>query len=173
MNWERLSGSHVVDLIRNWRDMWNSRIMPKLRSMELVAGPGIRLNKGPSGVVISAVPISSTRHGSSPVSPLWQVSVSDDGLLVVSGGWINRNGLEVIWYAGATISPQTGTLCICTEPIDKAGKWRDIQLKFITPNPCAYPIAKITCQGDEVTIEQYPVTVAMIFRSKRCPIAKM
>ena len=115
----------------------------------------------------------SDGSGGTAITGLFQVTDNGDGTLTVSGGYVNRNGLEVIWYAGATITPQTGTLCVCTEPVDKLGKWSEIQLKFITPNTCAYPIAKITCQGDNITIEQYPVTVAMIFRSKRCPVAKL
>lgn len=115
----------------------------------------------------------SDGSGRTSTAGLFQVTENGDGTLTVSGGYVNRNGLEVIWYAGATITPQTGTLCVCTEPVDKLGKWSEIQLKFITPNTCAYPIAKITCQGDNITIEQYPVTVAMIFRSKRCPVAKL
>ena len=125
------------------------------------------------GDLLSTGRSSSSGSGGSSLVGFFRVTDNGDGILTVGSGYVNRNGLEVIEFKGGTIDAQTGTLCICTEPIDKAGKWSDISLKFITPNPCAYPIAKITYQGEEVTIEQYPVTVAMIFRSKRCPIAKM
>ena len=173
MFFDPLTGDNPLKLIRKWRDLWNNSIRHELRRLKINAGFGIKVEHTTAGIVISALPRSGNRRtGGSDTATLFKVTL-EEKKLTVSMGYVNRNGLEVIEFKGSTIDAQTGTLCICTEPIDKAGKWSDISLKFITPNPCAYPIAKITCQGEEVTIEQYPVTVAMIFRSKRCPIAKM
>ena len=41
------------------------------------------------------------------------------------------------------------------------------------PNPCAFPVAKVTVTADGVSIEQYPVAVAYIIYSGLCPIADL
>lgn len=169
----RLSGANVVDLIRNWRNIWNNQIIDFLRSLELIAGPGIRIDKRPTGRVISAV-LQSSGGTQSGISGLFLVSQSDKGKLEISGGWVNRNGLVMQWYEGETIEPAEGILCICSEPLDKKGKWSDIRVR-ITKEPTVFdsPIAAVSIENGSLSIEQYPVTVAYILAAKRCPIAEL
>ena len=173
MFFPRLSGSNVVDMVRNWRSLWNNQIIDLLRSLDVTAGPGIRIDKRPTGRVISAVPQYSggTQTGT---SGLFLVSLNDKGKLEISGGWVNRNGLVMQWYEGETIEPAEGILCICSEPTDKLGKWSDIRARITkTPSVFDSPIAKVTMENGSVSIEQYPVTVAYILTAKRCPIAEL
>lgn len=173
MFFPRLSGSNVVDMVRNWRSLWNNQIIDLLRSLDVTAGPGIRIDKRPTGRVISAVPQYSggTQSGT---SGLFLVSLNDKGKLEISGGWVNRNGLAVTWYKGETIEPTTGILCISSEPVDKLGNWSPVRARITeTPTTFDSPIAKVEKSSDIVTIEQYPVTVAHIIAAKRCPIAEL
>lgn len=173
MFFDPLTGDSPLKLIRKWRDFWNNSLRHEIRRLKIIAGSGIKAEYTTAGTVISALPRSGNRRsGGGDTATLFKVTCKGKEL-TVSMGYVNRNGREVIEYKGGTIEAQTGVLCICTEPIDKTGTWSDLSLKFTVPNPCAYPIAKITCQGDDVTIEQYHITVAMIFRSKLCPIARM
>ena len=173
MFFPRLSGSNVVDMVRNWRSLWNNQIIDLLRSLDVTAGPGIRIDKRPTGRVISAVPLS-TGGTQSGTSGLFLVSLTDEGELEISGGWVNQNGLRMQWYDGEKISPSTGVLCIATEPVDKLGNWSPVRAR-ITKQPTVFdsPIAKIEKSSDTVSIEQYPVTVAHIVVAKRCPIAEL
>ena len=169
----RLSGANVVDLIRNWRNIWNNQIIDFLRSLELIAGPGIRIDKRPAGRVISAI-FPSGSSADFGISGLFQVSLSENDKLEISGGWVNRNGLVMQWYEGETIEPAEGILCICSEPTDKLGNWSDIRARLTqTPSVFDSPIAKVTMENGSVSIEQYPVTVAYILAAKRCPIAEL
>lgn len=173
MFFPRLSGSNVVDMVRNWRSLWNNQIIDLLRSLDVTAGPGIRIDKRPTGRVISAVPLS-TGGTQSGTSGLFLVSLNDKGKLEISGGWVNRNGLVMQWYEGEKINPTDGFLCICSEPTDKNGHWSDIRAR-ITEKPTTFdsPIARIEVINGTVIIEQYPVTVAYILAAKRCPIAEL
>lgn len=173
MNFPRLSGSNVVELIRNWRDLWNNQISGSLRSLELTAGPGIRIDKRPVGQVISAIP-QTGKAAADSMSGLFQVTPTEDNQLEISGGWVNRNGLEMSWYPGGTVDAAEGILCICSEPIDKLGNWTGVYARIVEePTTFDSPIAEIFKEGDSVTIQQYPVTVAYIFAAKRCPIAEL
>ena len=40
---------------REWRDMWNDEVLPYLRSLRPVAGPGLAIDRLPAGTVIRAV----------------------------------------------------------------------------------------------------------------------
>jgi len=106
---------------------------------------------------------------------LFRVTLQDDGTLSVGPGFLNRNGLDFISWPGAEkIAPKSGYLCIVSEPVDKRGNWSDPEILIRdTPNQCAYPVAKITVEGEAVSWEQYPVTVAQIIYSGRCPIAEL
>ena len=94
--------------------------------------------------------------------------------LYIGHGWINRNGLDLLEYTGADIALESGYVCICSEPVDKAGNWSAPQAMIKqVPNPCAFPVAKVTVTADGVSIEQYPVAVAYIIYSGLCPIADL
>ena len=43
----------------SWAAMWNREVLPFLRSRQLVAGRGVRLDRMPSGTVIRALPAAS------------------------------------------------------------------------------------------------------------------
>lgn len=106
---------------------------------------------------------------------LFSVTDNGDGTLTVGGGYVNRNGLQFFWWPGdVTIKAAPGALCICTEPVDKLGNWSEVTPKIMPePNQCAFPVAEITVVNGKFVIEQYPVTVAQIFYSGRCPIAEL
>lgn len=118
---------------------------------------------------------NSSDSGESPLVGLFRVTDNGDGTLTVGGGYVNRNGLEFFWWPGnVKLQAAAGALCICTEPQDKLGNWTEVTPQIMAePNPCAYPVAEITSENGKFIIEQYPVTVAMIFRSKRCTIAEL
>ena len=94
--------------------------------------------------------------------------------LSVGRGWVNRNGLDLLEYSGGEIPLGAGYVCICSEPVDKAGNWSVPKAMLKSqPNPCAFPVARITITDDGVNLEQYPVAVAHIIYSGICPIADL
>ena len=103
--------------------------------------------------------------------PCFQVSADDAGRLKVTGGWLNRNGEMLLVKSAEGIDPQTGYLCLCTEP-DSRGQWSEPEFKITEPAPAAYPVAEIKVENGSVSIVQYPVAVAMILLVKQCPIAE-
>lgn len=56
---------HLVYGGREWRDMWNDEVLPYLRSLRPVAGPGVLIDRRPAGTVFRAVP-APTAAASSP-----------------------------------------------------------------------------------------------------------
>ena len=46
--------SSGFDAIGEWRRMWNGEVLPFLRSQQLIAGPGVRLDRRPGGTTIRA-----------------------------------------------------------------------------------------------------------------------
>ena len=171
---ERITGANIVAQIRNWVAQWNSRIIPHLRSLEVVAGPGITIDRRPTGTIVSALPQNVRPSGGSVTLPLWQVTFTEEGKLSVFGGFLNVNGLRLVWHDGGEIAPAAGFLCVCTEPADKLGNWTPVSFKILQqPNCCAFPLAEISAEGEGFFVTQYPVTVATIIYSKKCPIAEL
>ena len=41
--------------IAEWKRMWNDEVLPYLRGAQLVAGPGIRIDRRPAGTLIRVV----------------------------------------------------------------------------------------------------------------------
>ena len=170
-----LTGGNVVEVIRNWKALWNNVIRDELRRMTPIQGAGCRIERLPTGTVFSAVP-RSAGGGTviAPASGLFEVS-ENDGKLAVGPGFVNRNGLDFAQFPGAEgIAPKSGYMCICSEPADKLGNWTAVEAKILAePNIFAFPVARITVAETGIEIEQYPVTVAFIVAGKRCPIAEL
>ncbi|NMD86305.1 hypothetical protein HF882_06870 [Victivallis vadensis] len=108
------------------------------------------------------------------------VTQDAEGLLKVGPGWLNRNGIkyDYITMAGGGIKPKNGYLCITSRPIDKKGEWSDPECEILdNPSQLAFPLAQITVEETSgrktVAIRQFPVTVATILYSVRCPIAEL
>lgn len=174
MNFPRLSSGNVVALLTEWRRLWNDRIVPMLNSFNIIAGSGIQVDRRANGWVISSAAEPTGRGGDSTAFPLFVVTHGEGGNLDVSGGYVNRNGLAMTWWPGGSVKAETGTLCICSEPVDKLGNWSPVSVKIVgAPSPFAYPIAAVKVDGAAVIVEQYPVSVATIIYSKRCPIAEL
>ncbi len=54
---EKLKGGNFLALITSWKAMWNDKLQDHLRSMEIVPGPGIRVQRLSNGTVISCTRI--------------------------------------------------------------------------------------------------------------------
>ncbi|MDD5729409.1 MAG: hypothetical protein PHV59_12685 [Victivallales bacterium] len=109
--------------------------------------------------------------GGSDYNGQFKVSRADNNTLSVSGGYLNRNGDFSKVEAKTEITPKTGKLCIYSTIKDS--KWTDPEYKIIEPAADAYPIAEITVDKENnVSIKQYPVTVAVILLVKVCPLTK-
>ena len=151
---------------------WNSLIDCLAYAMTHPRGDGMTVFNH-LGDILSA-DRSSGSSGVSGTAGLFQVTIDENKKLAVGNGFVNRNGLDFSEYPGGTVTPANGYLCICSEPADKLGNWTGITAMIKEhPNQCAYPIAKITVSGEGVMIEQYPVIVAQICYSGRCPIAEL
>ena len=173
-----LTGRNPLALMRNWRDLWNNHLRAHFRRSSIIAGPGIRVDRRSCGTIISAARQGS-KNGSPHVfgySGPFAVSYDEETkLLFIAGGWINRNGLEMIQMPQQAIAPQSGYVCICSEPVDKRGNWSDpIATVRDEPSQCAWPVAEIDkTDTGEWQINQYCCSVAMIFYSAKCPIAEL
>ena len=151
---------------------WNSLIDCLFYAMTHPRGDGITVFNHLGDVL--SVERRSGISGTSGCPGLFQVTLDEKKQLVIGKGFVNRNGLAFEEYPGGELEPKNGYLCICSEPSDKQGNWTQTEAMIKDqPNQCAYPIAKITVSGESVSIEQYPVVVAQIFYSGRCPIAEL
>ena len=116
----------------------------------------------------------------------FEVTLDSAGKLRVGPGWLNRNGFLFGWVEQSEtggIAPKTGVLCITSRPVDKKGNWSDPVCEIRdAPNQLSYPIAEITVEETtgadgktrrDVRIRQFPVTVATILYSVRCPLAEL
>lgn len=169
-----LTGSNVVEVIRNWKALWNNVVRDELRRMTPIQGAGCRIERRAMGTVFSAVRSADGGNFAVPAAGLFEVA-EDDGQLIVGPGFVNRNGLDFAQFPGAEgIAPKSGYMCICSEPADKLGNWTPVEAKILAePNIFGFPVAKITVANGVIEIEQYPVTVAYILGAKRCPIAEL
>lgn len=102
--------------------------------------------------------------------PCFQVAAIGS-VLSVSAGWLSRNGefLKVPEKTG--IEAKAGILCLYSIP-DAKGVWSEPEFRISEPAACAYPIAEIKVDGTAVAVTQYPVVVAVILFTKKCPIAE-
>lgn len=169
-----LTGGNVVEVIRNWKALWNNVVRDELRRMTPIQGAVCRIERRATGTVFSAARLDGGGNYVAPATGLFEVA-EDDGKLAVGPGFVNRNGLDFTQFPGAEgIAPKSGYMCICSEPADKLGNWTAVEAKILAePNIFAFPVAKITVANSAIEIEQYPVTVAYILGAKRCPIAEL
>ena len=54
--------SSEFDGIDEWKNMWNDEVLPYLHAAELVAGPGLRIDRRPAGTLIRVIS-SGSRGG--------------------------------------------------------------------------------------------------------------
>lgn len=98
-----------------------------------------------------------------------------DGLLNVSGGFLNRNGDFLTVAETKEIEPASGYLCVCSTiegEDDEEPKWTEVEVKFSSPAADAYPVAEIVQKNERLEIRQLPVSVAIIMLVKTCPLAE-
>jgi len=86
--------------------------------------------------------------------------------LKVSAGFANMNG-EWKDVPEKTLSPSTGTVCICSTLGDD-GKWTAPEIKVSTPGQYAFPIGSCKVSGESVTVCSYRVPVAIFLVSDVC-----
>ena len=46
--------------VNEWRRMWNEEVLPYLRSQRPVAGPGVKIDQRPAGMMITATGVDSS-----------------------------------------------------------------------------------------------------------------
>jgi len=150
---------------------WNRLVDCLAYAMDHPRGDGHSVLNKPGGLL--GTPGGATAAGGEPAK--WPFAVSfQDGMLRVEGGWLNRNGLEMLYVNPHLIYPQAGYVCVCSEPVDKKGSWSTPDIRILSkPIPCAFPVAEVAKSGADWEIEQYPVAVAIILAAKRCPVAEL
>jgi len=151
---------------------WNALIDCLQYAMSHPRGDG-RTILNRQGDLLSAARPGSGSGAASAAAGAFIVTLLGDKLHIGSG-WINRNGLDLLEYPGGEIPLGVGYVCICSEPVDKAGNWSVPTARIKTkPNPCAVPVAEVTADFDGASIKQYPVGIAHIVYSGICPIADL
>ena len=93
--------------IAEWRTMWNDEVLPHLRGAELVAGPGIRIDRRPAGTLIRVVSSGGAGTGGSAGEGVTRAAVvtmptSGGGVGTVSPVGIGSGGAITI-TSGAAI----------------------------------------------------------------------
>lgn len=86
--------------------------------------------------------------------------------LTVLAGYLNRNG-EWLGVPEATLSPTTGTVCVCTT-LDSEGTWSSPEIRMTSPGQFAYPIGSCKVNGESVTVCSFRVPVAIFMVSDLC-----
>lgn len=98
----------------------------------------------------------------------------NNSTLNIAPGYLNRNGEFLPIPAKSGVAPSTGILCLKSTITD--GKWTDPDFVIQQPAADAYPIAEITVEDNDgkknISIKQYPVTVAIILLAKHCPLTR-
>ena len=93
MQLNQLPAGGALGFAARWRTMWNTEILPYLRSARLVAGRGIRLDQRPGGTVISVTGGGSRGGGSSGYSGGFKLI---DAREFSSGGVVTKYAVKVI-----------------------------------------------------------------------------
>ena len=173
MQLNRITAKSLIGIVKQIKTLWNNELVPILNSLNLVAGKGIRIQKMPAGTIISNIAVNSMAmaHNNSNYSTAFKVQYNPESkMLDVGEGYANCNGIaETI--APTRIVAKDGLLCVIAYKSGTIWQFRiDYAEKF---NEYSYPIAKITKQDDDIIIQQYPVTVAIMLVSKICPLTKM
>lgn len=104
---------------REWRDMWNDEVLPYLLSLRPVAGPGLAIDRLPSGTVIRAVAVpaaaaQSTSPGGDVYRSYFKLSLENgNGLFRVriADGATGGNSYAVVnGYSTYAVAPYTETV---------------------------------------------------------------
>lgn len=121
MFFKRLSLAGIPG-VEEWRNMWNDEIVPHLKSLQPVAGPGIMIDRHPNGTVIRAVPAPGVAAASPPAGESYSsyfkltLAASDEnGVTVhrvtIADGATGGNSVAVVnGYSTYTVPPYTETV---------------------------------------------------------------
>ena len=98
-----------------WKEMWNDEVLPYLRSLCPVAGPGVRIDRLPNGTVFHAVrgdvraPAGAAGKPYDSYFKLTLAKIADDGYLVtVADGATGGDSVAVVnGYTVYTVPPYT------------------------------------------------------------------
>lgn len=117
------------------------------------------------------VPLAKEERYSGPFA----FSFNEKGELVISAGFLNRNG-DVIEIKEQIITElKTGYICLDSHLINKGeGKkeWSEPAIVFLDkPLATAYPLGRRTEKDGIVRIECYEVPMAFILATRQCPLA--
>jgi len=133
--------------------------------LDSVSGfPILLLAPDKSKALIELSSIQQQYQGSFPVT------LNDDQSLKVGPGYLSRNGKIELLSGKDNIQPQSGILCVTSKI--SGDSWTTPTFSFTKVENTSYPIAEITVYGDEVSIRQFPVSVAVILETQTCPLIK-
>ena len=173
MQLNRITAKSLIGIVKQIKTLWNNELVPILNSLNLTAGKGIRIQKMPAGTIISNIGVASIPKtpDNSSYSTAFKVQYNPESkMLDIGVGYANCNGI-VETIAPTSIVVKDGLLCLIADKKDTIWQFKiDYRDKF---DEYSYPIAKITKQDDDIIIQQYPVTVAIMLVSKICPLTKM
>jgi hypothetical protein len=138
-----------------------------------------KLVKNPEGARTSPVKtrpsrkqeiVSFPNNQSAAYNGSFAVELTEENKLKVSSGYLNRNGEFLAIEEKDEITPASGMLCLYSTIKDK--KWTEPEFKIMEPDADAYPVAEITVdeESKDISIKQFPVTVATIIMAKPCPL---
>lgn len=168
-----ITAKNPLAVIKKLKYLWNNELVVLLNSMQLSAGKGIRIQKLPSGTSISNIALNVTTANSANMNFITSFEVrynAQNNILEVGSGYVNCNGIAETVEATA-IDVREGLLSVVAYKSGTIWKFRiDYIEKF---DEYCYPIAKITKSDNEIIIQQYPITVAIMLVSKICPLTKM
>ena len=86
-----------------WKRMWNDEVLPYLYSAQLVAGPGVRIDRRPAGTLIRAVPSDGAGNGGGvKLAAVVTMPTSGGGIGTVAPVMIGSGG-EIAITSGAAI----------------------------------------------------------------------
>lgn len=104
---------------REWRDMWNDEVLPYLRSLRPVAGPGLAVDRRPAGTVIRVASASDAAAPSSPAGgdfyrSYFKLSLEREGnalrVRIADGATGGDSYAVVNGYASYAIAPYVETV---------------------------------------------------------------
>ena len=96
--------------IAEWKRMWNDEVLPYLRGAQLVAGPGIRIDRRPAGTLIRVVSSGGAGAGGGAGVTLAAVVTAPSGAYGVGEAkaiTMNTDGTFTVTSGGAAISTIT------------------------------------------------------------------
>ena len=91
--------------IAEWQSMWNDEVLPHLRGAQLIAGPGIRIDRRPAGTLIRVVSsggAETVNGGGMILAAVVTMPTSGGGVGTVAPVGIGSGG-EIIPTSGASI----------------------------------------------------------------------